>query len=491
VRMTQVAHGSTGTVVAVHLNYRSRAAERGRTPDFPSYFLKPSSSVAGSGDPVRRPAGCELLSFEGEVALVIGRTAHRVTRGEAWSHVGHVTAANDFGVYDLRYADSGSNLRSKGPDGFTPIGPMFIAADLLDPADLMLRTWVDGELRQEAKLGEDLIFGFDQIVADLSRLMTLRPGDVILTGTPHGASVVEPGSVVEVEVTAGAHTSGRLISPVVQDDRPLERIGAMPRLDDATRALAFGTTSTPDVPGDLGPGPTHASAATLSDRLGRCSTATLSAQLRKRGLDGCTFAGVHPVGSAAKFVGRARTVEYLPLREDLFSERGGGFNAQKQAVDDLAPGDVLVISARGDISAGTIGDILVLRAERLGAVAVLTDGAVRDHEAIRSMAIPVHAAGANPAVLGRRHVPWRTDVAVACGGVLVEPGDLLVGDEDGVVLVPATIAAEVADDAAEQELEERFIIEQVSAGASVEGLYPVTQRWRAAFETWRVRTEQT
>ncbi|MGE0139611.1 MAG: fumarylacetoacetate hydrolase family protein, partial [Ilumatobacteraceae bacterium] len=115
-------------VVAVHLTYRSRAAERGRTPKFPSYFLKPVSSLARSGDAVERPTGCELLAFEGEIALIIGRRAHRIERSEGWSHVGWVTAANDFGVYDLRYADNGSNVRSKGTDGFTPIGPDVIEA---------------------------------------------------------------------------------------------------------------------------------------------------------------------------------------------------------------------------------------------------------------------------------------------------------------------------------------------------------------------------
>ena len=112
-----------GKVVAVHASYRSRAAERGTMPAWPSYFLKPSSSLAESGDPVARPPGCELLAFEGEVALVIGRRARRVSRADGWDHVAWITAANDFGVYDLRYADRGSNVRSKGIDGFTPLGP--------------------------------------------------------------------------------------------------------------------------------------------------------------------------------------------------------------------------------------------------------------------------------------------------------------------------------------------------------------------------------
>jgi len=88
-----------GKIVAVHASYRSRAAERGTMPAWPSYFLKPASSLAASGDPVARPPGCELLAFEGEVALVIGRRACRVRPDDGWDHVSHLTAANDFGVY--------------------------------------------------------------------------------------------------------------------------------------------------------------------------------------------------------------------------------------------------------------------------------------------------------------------------------------------------------------------------------------------------------
>jgi len=124
-------------VIAVHVNYPSRAAQRGRTPEQPSYFLKPSSSLALSGSAVERPAGCELLGYEGEIALIIGKPARRVGPADAWSHVEWVTASNDLGVYDLRYADKGSNLRSKGGDGFTPIGPGLIRADAVDPAGLV------------------------------------------------------------------------------------------------------------------------------------------------------------------------------------------------------------------------------------------------------------------------------------------------------------------------------------------------------------------
>ena len=192
-------------VIAVHINYPSRAAQRGRTPEQPSYFLKPSSSLtvgsAQAPSTVERPADCELLGYEGEIALIIGKPARRVGLEDAWSHVQWVTASNDLGVYDLRYADKGSNLRSKGGDGFTPVGPGLIAADAVDPAALRIRTWHNGELVQDDTT-DDLLFPFARLVADLSQLLTLEEGDIILTGTPAGASVATPGDVVEVEVDA-------------------------------------------------------------------------------------------------------------------------------------------------------------------------------------------------------------------------------------------------------------------------------------------------
>src|SRR5688500_13453261 len=114
--------GRPGKIVAIHLSYASRADQRGRRPEHPSYFFKPSSSIAASGSTIERPAGTELLAFEGEIALVIGAAARRVPLAQAWSHVAAVTAANDFGLYDLRANDKGSNVRSKGGDGYTPVG---------------------------------------------------------------------------------------------------------------------------------------------------------------------------------------------------------------------------------------------------------------------------------------------------------------------------------------------------------------------------------
>jgi regulator of RNase E activity RraA/2-keto-4-pentenoate hydratase/2-oxohepta-3-ene-1,7-dioic acid hydratase in catechol pathway len=476
-----------GTIVAVHVSYRSRAAERGTLPAWPSYFLKPSSSLADSGNPVARPPGCELLAFEGEVALVIGRRARRVSRADGWDYVAWITAANDFGVYDLRYADRGSNVRSKGIDGFTPLGPRLIDARAVDLATVRLRSWVNGDLAQDAWPARDMLFGFGDIVADLSRLVTLEPGDVILTGTPAGSTVVTPGDVVEVEVTAGEQSSGRLRSPVTEADYRLEPPGAMPRADDAARSAAFGaarsaegSTARAAAAGSL---PSQATLAGLRE----VSTATLAALLRKRGLNGLTLDGLRSTRPGARMVGYARTVRYLPLREDLSATHGGGMNAQRRAIEEIRPGEVLVIEARGDPTAGTIGDILGLRAQVRGAAGIVTDGAIRDSVALAGLEIPVYHAAVHPAVLGRRHVPWETDVTVACAGVTVQPGDILVGDADGVVVLPPAIAAEVLADAREQERQEEFIASRVALGDPLDGLHPLSEARRPDYEAWLAR----
>ncbi|MCU1517726.1 MAG: hypothetical protein JWQ75_2447, partial [Pseudarthrobacter sp.] len=286
-------------VIAVHINYPSRAAQRGRTPAQPSYFLKPSSSLSLGGSAVERPAGCELLGYEGEIALVIGKAARRVSVEDAWSHVAAVTASNDLGVYDLRYADKGSNLRSKGGDGFTPVGPGLIPADTVDPTRLRIRTWHNGSLVQDDTTG-DLLFPFARLVADLSQLLTLEEGDIILTGTPAGASVAVPGDVLEVEVSAGGTTAGgateglstgRLVTRVEEGTTPFADFGAQPKADDVQREEAYGSREaaglSPDASAAVGP----VLAPALKAKLESVCTATLSSQLRKRGLNNVSIDG--------------------------------------------------------------------------------------------------------------------------------------------------------------------------------------------------------
>jgi 5-oxopent-3-ene-1,2,5-tricarboxylate decarboxylase/2-hydroxyhepta-2,4-diene-1,7-dioate isomerase len=224
-------------ILATHLTYRSRAVEYAmrRLPEVPSYFMKPPSSVSAHGRPVARPRGCRFLNYEGEVAVVIGERCSGIAVAEALKAVRGYTVANDFGVHDFRHADSGSMLRVKGQDGFCPLGPAIVDADDVDPDDLTLRTFVNGELAQEGHTGRDLMFSFAYQIADLARLVTLEPGDVLLTGTPAHSRPVEPGDVVAVEVEG----IGRLENPVVELDRDLEPVGEQPEVTGNTLHVAL------------------------------------------------------------------------------------------------------------------------------------------------------------------------------------------------------------------------------------------------------------
>jgi len=472
-----------GKIIAIHLSYASRADQRGRRPAHPSYFFKPTSSLGVSGGTVERPAGTELLAFEGEIALVIGTAARRVSLDDAWSHVGWVTAANDLGLYDLRANDKGSNVRSKGGDGYTPIGPEYIDASAVDPAELRVRTWVNGELRQDDST-TGLIFPLAQLVADLSQHFTLEPGDVILTGTPAGSSVIVPGDVVEVEVDApnapGAPSSGALATTVTQGDVPFDdRIGSLPAVDDLQRTEAWGSREAAGLPPADKPG----LSPELRAKLIEAPTAGLSAQLRKRGHHSCFIDGVSANIAGTKIVGTAKTLRFVPFREDLFASHGGGYNAQKRAFDAVREGEIIVIEARGDDTTGTLGDILALRAQARGAAGVVTDGGVRDFDAVAEIGLPVFSQGAHPSVLGRKHVPWDVDVTISCGGAAVQPGDIIVGDGDGVIVIPPTLVEAVVDDALAQEIEDAWIAEQVAAGHPVDGLFPMNAEWRAKYES--------
>ena len=480
-----------GKIIAIHLSYASRADQRGRRPEAPSYFFKPSSSVAASGSTIERPAGTELLAFEGEIALVIGADARRVSIEDAWQHVAFVTASNDFGLYDLRANDKGSNVRSKGGDGYTPVGPALLDAAALDPGELRLRTWVNGVLAQDDTTA-GLIFPLAQLVADLSQHFTLEVGDVILTGTPAGSSVVVPGDVVEVEVDAPSRglSTGRLVTTVTQGSASFDpALGSLPAVDDTQRAEAWGSREAAGLsPAAADPSRTAAVlSADLREKLERVPVAGLSAQLRKRGLNNVTIDGVRPMHGGTKIVGTAKTLRFVPGREDLFQSHGGGYNAQKRAFDSVAEGEVIVIEARGETGSGTLGDILALRAKAGGAVGIITDGGVRDYDTVAGIGIPVYSAGAHPAVLGRKHVPWDLDVTIGCGGTTVQPGDIIVGDGDGVIVIPPGLAEEVVDAALAQEDEDAYVADQVSAGHPVDGLFPMNAEWRGRYDAWRAQ----
>lgn len=457
-------------IIAVHTNYRSRAEERGRIPSAPSYFLKAPSSLSRHEEPVVRPQGCRYLNYEGEIALVIGRRARRVGLAEAAGCIGWYTAANDFGVYDLRDADGGSNLRSKSQDGYTPLGPDLVEASVLDAADLTLRTYVNGVLVQEGHTS-DLLFPFAFLVADLSRFLTLEPGDVILTGTPANSRPVEPGDVVEVEVSG----IGRLRNRIVEASEPLEPIGAMPGSSPKVRAAALNL-------------PVHRAVEVPEqalERLSQVAVATISSQLTRRGFRSTFIAGLRPTRPDLRLCGYAFTLRWVPAREDLPRPAPGPLNLQRVAVETVGPGDVLVMDAHGELGAATLGDILATRMAVRGAAGVVTDGCLRDTPAFAEIDMPVYYRAPHVEVAGSLHYPAELNVPISCGNVLVMPGDIIVGDAEGVIVVPAGIAEEVARDAYEQELAETFAAERVRAGEPTLELFPLAEARRPEYERWR------
>ena len=207
--------------------------------------------------------------------------------------------------------------------------------------------------------------------------------------------------------------------------------------------------------------------------LRQVSTATLTVQLLKRGFRTTFLDSVTPIRPDLRLLGYAYTLRYVPMREDLTL---GGVdnttNVQRIAIEDVGPGDVLVIDARGDTGAGTLGNILAERIAVRGAAGIVTDGAVRDWPAFRDIDIPTYTRAAHAAVSWVRHHPVDRNVPIGCAGVLVMPGDVIVGDEEGVVVIPQAIAEEVALASLEQEELEAWVLERIRGGASIRGTYP-------------------
>lgn len=195
-------------VVALGKNYAEHAAEMGGdAPETPLIFLKPSTSVIGDGDAIRLPASSAEVHYEGELAVVIGTPARNVAPEDALEHVFGYAAANDVTARDQQRAD-GQFTRAKGYDSFCPLGPW--VETTLDPADLGLVTRVNGAVRQDGRT-KQMIHGVAAQIAFISGVMTLLPGDVILTGTPAGVGPIVAGDTVSVEIEG----IGTLTNPVV------------------------------------------------------------------------------------------------------------------------------------------------------------------------------------------------------------------------------------------------------------------------------------
>jgi regulator of RNase E activity RraA len=222
----------------------------------------------------------------------------------------------------------------------------------------------------------------------------------------------------------------------------------------------------------------------LRQQLASVSTATLTSQLQARRIRSSFLTGLKPLKPGQRLIGRARTLRYVALREDAAKRYGGPANAQRRAIDAVEPGDVLVIEARGVPDAGTIGDIYAMSAINNGAVGIITDGALRDTPAVAELDVPVYHQSSHASTYGRHHMPYSVDDAVTCAGVFVEPGDVMVGDEEGVMVIPADLVAEVTAAAVDQEQREAFALERVSQGESYHGLFPLSDDRRPDYEAW-------
>ena len=224
-------------------------------------------------------------------------------------------------------------------------------------------------------------------------------------------------------------------------------------------------------------------------QLMQVSTATLCTALFKRGLRNQFIQDVRPLNPGLpNMVGPAYTLRYIPAREDLnpitvFQDRG---HPQRKAVEECPPGSVFVIDSRKDARAASAGSILVTRLMVRGVAGVVTDGGFRDSPEIARMSMPAYHQRPSAPTNLTLHQALDIDVPIGCGDVAVWPGDIVVGDAEGVIVIPRAIADEVAAEAVEMTAFEDFVTERVQAGQSILGLYPPTDEAnRTAFAAWR------
>ena len=224
-----------GKIIAVHLNHVSRVHEfQIKLSATPTYFQKPTSALNAHRGEVVRPKRCKWLNYEGEVAIVIGRTCRNIAQKDAGSYIRGYTVANDFGLHDFRDTDAGSMLRVKGSDTLCPLGPGLVEG--WDFHNKYLRTYVNGQLKQDGNTAE-MTWDMHYLVADIARNITLEPGDVLLSGTPANSRPVQPGDVVEVEVEG----LGRLSNTVVEGPEPIrDDLGAQPTESEEVLSTALG-----------------------------------------------------------------------------------------------------------------------------------------------------------------------------------------------------------------------------------------------------------
>jgi regulator of RNase E activity RraA len=224
------------------------------------------------------------------------------------------------------------------------------------------------------------------------------------------------------------------------------------------------------------------------ETLRRASTATITTQLFQRGFRNLFLNGIRPLNpDHCRFVGEAVTLRNIPMREDL--DRLEAFrdpdHPQRKAIESVGPGQVLVMDCRGDLRGASGGNILITRLRVRGAAGLVSDGSIRDSPEVARNPFPVFSAGRSANLNLVVHHAVDINVPIACAGVPVFPGDIIVGDEEGVVVVPRHVAGELAQPAADQEELEKFVLEKVEGGAPLRGTYPPNEATLAEYQAWR------
>jgi 5-oxopent-3-ene-1,2,5-tricarboxylate decarboxylase/2-hydroxyhepta-2,4-diene-1,7-dioate isomerase len=227
-------------IIGAHITYTSRSMETRNSPKpsvTPTYFMKPITALNTHDGEIVKPADCGYLNYEGEIAVVIGRVCRNVTPDEAWDYIAGFCPALDMGLQNFRDTDQGSMMRVKGADGLLPLGPGLVSG--VNIFEQHLRTYRNGQLVQEAHVGDEMIWGPHYLIADIARHITLVPGDVILSGTPAHSRSLDPGDLVEVEIGE----LGRLASHVVSGPAPRASalgVGHAPTDSPEVRRVALG-----------------------------------------------------------------------------------------------------------------------------------------------------------------------------------------------------------------------------------------------------------
>jgi regulator of RNase E activity RraA len=223
-------------------------------------------------------------------------------------------------------------------------------------------------------------------------------------------------------------------------------------------------------------------------KLYKVSTASLTSELLKLGFRNTFLKDIHALRPDKRLVGYAFTLRYIPAREDLDLEidYDNSTNPQRIAVETIGPDEVLIIDSRGETNAGSLGHILCTRLQCRGVAGLVTDGALRDYPSIKELDFPTYARAAHGTTSSVIHHPTDFQVPIGCGGVMVRPGDVIVGDAEGVVVIPIDVADEVAQKCYERDQLEAWIQQKVASGASIKGVYPPNEETLNEYKMWRM-----